>query len=195
MESSIESDIDHLLQRALKHQAAAHQGRTPLPEAARYHAAFLSRGAQMSFLPQFAAGLSAKAALGLTVATLLVGGGTATAIATGSANPVNWGQAVVQAVTTCKAEFGPSASPSSSTTAKENVGQCVSAFAKQHGQQERALHAKGGPDGLPTSHPTGKPSGLTTGRPSGLQSHPTGRPGGLPKSHPTGQPSGLPTGP
>jgi len=154
----------------------------------------------MSFLPQFAAGLSAKAVVGLTVATVLVGGGTATAIATGSANPVNWGQAVVQAVTTCKADYGPSATPSSSTTAKKNVGQCVSAFAKQHGLQERALHAKGGPDVLPTSHPTGKPSGLATGhptgRPSGLpKSHSTGKPSGLATGHPTGKPSGLPTGP
>ncbi|HUY57857.1 MAG TPA: PT domain-containing protein [Candidatus Micrarchaeaceae archaeon] len=187
MESSTESGLDHLLERELKQKAAAHQGVSPLPEAARYHAAFLSGGAQMSFLPQFAAGLSAKAAIGLTVAAVSVGGGTAAAIATGSANPVNWGQAVVQAVTTCKAEYGPSATPSSSATAKQNVGQCVSAFAKQHGQQERVLHAKGGPSGLPTSHPTGKPSGLPT-------NHPTGKPSGLPTNHPTGKPRGLPTG-
>jgi hypothetical protein len=194
MESNTESDLDHLLQRALKQKAAAHQGRSPLPGAARYHAAFLSGGAHMSFLPQFAAGLSAKAAIGLTAAAVAVGGGTATAIATGSVNPVNWGQAVVQAVTTCKAEYAPRATPSSSTTAKENVGQCVSAFAKQHGQQERALHAKGGPGVRPTSHPTGKPSGLPTGhssgRPTGLPSHPTGRPSGLPTSHHTGKPNG-----
>jgi hypothetical protein len=194
MESSTESELDHLLQQALKRRAGAHQGGSPLPEAARYHAAFLSGGAHVPFLPQFAAGLSAKAAIGLTVATVAVGGGTATAIATGSVNPVSWGQDVVQAVTTCKAEYGPSATPSSSTTTKENVGQCVSAFAKQHGQKERALHAKGGPGVLPTSHPTGEPSGLTsghpTGKPNGLPSHSTGGPSGLPKSHRTGKPNG-----
>ncbi|HVB54484.1 MAG TPA: hypothetical protein VNF24_09890 [Candidatus Acidoferrales bacterium] len=188
MESSNGFDLDQLLERELKQRAAAQPGGNPLPAASRYHAAFVRGGLHMPFVPQLVAGLSAKAITGLAVASVAVGGGTAATIATGSANPVNWGQAVVQAVTQCRADYGPGATPTGSSTAKDNVGQCVSSVAKQRGQQERTAHAKGKPSGLSTAHATGEPSGLPT-------AHATGEPSGLPTSGSTGSPTGLPTAP
>lgn len=196
MDSSNGFDLDQLLEQELKRRVAAQPGGDPLPGGSRYHAAFLRGGSRMPFLPQFAVGFSTKAAIGLAVAAAAVGGGTAATLATGSASPVNWGQAVVQAVTKCRAEYGPGATPSSSTTAKNNVGQCVSAIAKQHGQLERTEHAKGGPNGAPTGRPSDLPTSHPRGKPSGLPTfHSTGKPSGLPTSHPNGKPSGLPTGP
>jgi hypothetical protein len=191
MESSNMPDLDRLLEQELKRQVATHPGNAADPGMARYHAAFLRGGMHMPFVPSFLAGLSAKGAAGLALAAITVGGGAAAATVVSHDVNVNmstpWGQLVVGQVSTCKAEFGPSASPTAtpsvSPAAKANIGQCVSALAKTPGQTERKVHAHATPSGLPSGRPSGRPSGLTTGRPSGLPS-PKGK--GRPSSTPSG---------
>jgi hypothetical protein len=199
MESSNMPDLDRLLEQELKRQVATHPGNAADPGMARYHAAFLRGGMHMPFVPSFLAGLSAKGAAGLALAAITVGGGAAAATVVSHDVNVNistpWGQLVVGQVSKCKAEFGPSASPTAtpsvSPAAKANIGQCVSALAKTHGQKERKLHAHATPSGRPSGLPTGRPSGLPTGRPSGLT---TGRPSGLPSPKGKGRPSSTPSG-
>ena len=175
-------DLDRMLEQELQRRVAAHPGSAADPGAARYHTAFLRGGMHMPFTPSFLAGLSAKGAAGLAVATIAVGGGAAATVATHSVDPVNWAQAFVTQVKDCHIKGGHVQTPTGSATAKVNTGQCVSAIAKMKGQMERAAHAH--------ATPSGKPSGLPSGRPSGL---PTGRPSGLPTPGFSGKPSGLPT--
>lgn len=119
-----------------------------------------------------------KGATGLVAAALTMGGGGAVvaAAATGSANPMNWGQQVVQHVIGCKAEFGDAdhsksdaftdAHPASGPRA--NVGQCVSAFAQGHGAQQRASHSEAAESGSrPTPTPTGHGQSSASHGPSG----------------------------
>jgi len=117
----------------------------------------------MSFLSGLPAVVASKAAVGITVATLAVGGAGAVAAtaATGSTNPAVWGQTVTAAVTDCKGQL---------TAGMHAIGSCVSKVAKQKGEQERASHL---PASANTSHPTGAPTSHPTGPPT---SHPTGRP-------------------
>lgn len=93
------------------------------------------------------AAISVKAAAGGVAAALAVSGAAAATAATGSANPASWGQAVVQAVQDCKDQVRGA---DGSTDGPRNVGQCVSAFARQKGEQQRAEHAQG-PKGEPAS--------------------------------------------
>jgi hypothetical protein len=117
----------------------------------------------MSFLSGLPAIVASKAAIGITVATLAVGGAaaaTATA-ATGSTNPVVWGKTVTAAVTDCKGKL---------KDGMHAIGSCVSEVAKQKGEEERAQHPGGSPadshsTGASTSHPTGPPASHPTGRP------------------------------
>lgn len=121
----------------------------------------------MSLLSGLPAIVASKAAIGITVATLAVGGAgavTATAV-TGSANPAVWGKTVTAAVTDCKGKL---------KDGMHGIGSCVSAVAKQKGAEERALHSPGAPAG---SHPTGAPTTHPTGPP-------TSHPNGPPTSHP-----------
>jgi hypothetical protein len=117
----------------------------------------------MSFLSGLPAIVASKAAIGITVATLAVGGAGAVAAtsATGSANPAVWGKTVTAAVTDCKGKL---------KDGMHAIGSCVSEVAKQKGAEERAQHPAGGPAG---THPTGAPTSHPTGPPT---SHPTGRP-------------------
>ena len=117
----------------------------------------------MSFLSGLPAVFASKAAAGITVATLAVGGaGAITAtVATGSPNPAVWGATVTAAVTDCKGKLKDGA---------HGIGTCVSAVAKQKGEQERAAHSPGSaagshPTGAPTSHPTGPPTSHATAHP------------------------------
>ena len=75
------------------------------------------------------AALGLKLLTGVAVAAFaVVVAGTATEVAvTGSLNPETWGQHVTQAVQTCKDTLRASGT--------RGIGQCVSAIAKQHGQQ------------------------------------------------------------
>jgi hypothetical protein len=74
------------------------------------------------------AALVVKAATGFAVAAFAVVAVAAAAEAaiTGSADPANWGRQVRQQVVACKAALA---------TGEHGIGQCVSAFASQHGQE------------------------------------------------------------
>ena len=71
--------------------------------------------------------LVVKAATGFAVAmfALVAAAAVAEAAITGSADPANWGQQVRHQVSVCKAALA---------TGEHGIGQCVSAFASQHGQ-------------------------------------------------------------
>ena len=82
----------------------------------------------------------AGAAIGLKVLTgfavaafAAVAAGAATEVAvTGSLNPADWGQQVTQTVQTCKDTLRASGT--------RGIGPCVSAIAKQHGEQVSDSH-------------------------------------------------------
>ena len=143
----------------------------------------------MSLMPKFLAGLSMKAAAGLTVAAAAVGGGAAATVVTHSVSPVTWAQDVVNALQTCKTDYLPKpGSGNQSAEGQNNVGRCISATAKTHGAMERATHAhpSGPPSPMPTPRGQGRPTSLPTppgkGRPNSLPA-PGGPPSSLPPSH------------
>ncbi len=73
----------------------------------------------------------------------------AAAAATGSPNPVVWGQFMRNAVTTCKDKL---------QSGQHGIGDCVSAAARQKGAQEREQHSKGQGHGRPSPRQSGSPS-------------------------------------
>jgi hypothetical protein len=87
----------------------------------------------MAIKSSILAALGTRAAAGGAIAALVAAGGAvAASAATRSANPVNWGQHVVQAVQNCKDEVRDHQA--------RTVGGCVSVVARQHGEQKRAEH-------------------------------------------------------
>ena len=86
------------------------------------------------------AAIAVKAVTGFAVAALAAtAAGAATEVAiTGSVDPTVWGQQVKQTVATCKDSLRASGT--------RGIGQCVSAFAKQHGKtvsdEHRASNAR-----------------------------------------------------
>jgi len=179
---SVESGngFDRWLEQQLQNAAAKSPGPSPVPTQSQYHAAYLQGGLHMSFLAKAVSVVSTKGAIGLATALLAVGaaGVAVEASATGSTNPSNWGQQVVQQVDKCKAALAPGS---------HGIGQCVSAFAKQHGPQVSADHRASGARGHasdarlngsndtpgPPANP-GKPSNLPGGKPTSVPptSHP-----------------------
>ena len=164
------------LEQELERRVAAESGPKPLPSQSVYHAAFLQGGTAVSILSHVSSVISAKAAGGLAAAALVVGGGAAAGVATGSPNPAVWGQAVVATVKDCKSAL---------TSGQHGIGDCVSTFAKQKGQQERSAHASSARENHPTEAPTSHPTGAPTSHPTEA---PTSHPTGAPTSHPTGKP-------
>ncbi len=73
----------------------------------------------------------------------------AAAAATGSPNPVVWGQYVKNVVTTCKDQL---------QSGQHGIGDCVSAAARQKGAQEREQHSKGQGHGRPSPSQSGSRS-------------------------------------
>ncbi len=120
------------------------------------------------------AALAVKAATGFAVAALAVVAAAAAteAAITGSADPSNWGQQVRQQVIACKAALA---------SGEHGIGQCVSAFASQHGQEmsgrasgARLNHGNGNANGhgkasKENSNASGKGKG--TGHGHGQTSH------------------------
>ena len=76
----------------------------------------------------------AKLAALILAGTLVVGGAGATGVSVAAANGA-FGQSVKTQVQTCKSQLKDGA---------HGIGQCVSQFASQHGQQERQQHSGGG---------------------------------------------------
>ena len=126
------------------------------------------------------AALAAKLVTGFAVGALAAAGATAAteAAITGSLNPNDWGQQVVQQVQKCKAALQPG---------QHGIGQCVSAFAKQHGPLVSAdhrssnartngkdnngkdngkNHGKGNNNGGGSGNDGGQPSDKSHGRPT-----------------------------
>ena len=94
------------------------------------------------------AALAAKLLTGFAVAALAVGaaGVTSEVATTGSLNPTDWGQQVKEQVQDCKDTLRASG--------VRGIGQCVSAFAKQHGKTVSAEHRNS--DARTNDHGNGK---------------------------------------
>lgn len=147
-----------------------------MPAQARYHSAYLLGlgGAHVSVLAKAGLLVSTKGAIGFAVAAFALGAAGAEAAITGSVNPTNWGQQVVIQVDACKDALLPGT---------HGIGECVSTFANQHGNQHgkqvssdhRASPARQNNPGSPTDHSTGRPTSHPTGPPNG---HPTPHAGG-----------------
>jgi len=156
-------EFERLLERELQRTLGAAQGPSPRAAQAAYWIASRTRGgASLTIRPGVLGSLMSKGAVGLVAAALAVGGGGAViaAAATGSANPMNWGQQVREAVEACKAPFADhsrSDAFADAHTGGRNVGQCVSAFAQGHGDQQQATHGEKRESGstatpTPTAH-------------------------------------------
>jgi hypothetical protein len=116
------------------------------------------------------AAIVVKAATGFAVAAIAMVAAAAVteAAITGSADPSNWGRLVTQQVATCKAAL---------QTGEHGIGQCVSAFAKQHGDNvsdqrasgARLNHGNGNANGhdRATSESNGKAKGKGNGNGNG----------------------------
>ena len=188
-------DLERLLEQELQRGAGRLSGPNPLPAQSAYHAAATTGGALLSSSSFVTALLSSKLAIAAAAATVVVGGAAVTATAaTGSPDPTVWGQRVVQVVQGCQTSIGtgPTALNHTASGPRDNIGQCVSAFAKTHGATERALHSHA--SSARTNHPTGKPSNApgrpeNPGKPSNV---PVGPPSGV---TPNGPPTGRPTPP
>ena len=201
-------NLERLLEQELQKAAGKLQGPHPLAGQSAYHAVFAAGGIALSPFSSILAFVTTKTAVAAAAATIVVGGAAVGTVATGSPNPTAWGQAVVAAVQGCKTAeaandataSGARTSGSQASAARQNVGQCVSAFAKKHGADERAQHSKASdarenhPTGAPTDHP-GKPTDLPHGKPSDLPGDkPSDAPDGQPSNHPGGPPSNVPAG-
>src|SRR5437660_9748729 len=140
----------------------------------------ISGGFTKRLLGGAGAALGLKLATGVAVAAFAAAAaGVATEVAvTGSLNPTNWGQSVTKAVQTCKDNLRASGT--------RGIGPCVSAIAKQHGQQvsdsHKASDARGnGKDkGKSDGKSQGKSNGNTNGNGNGHKSPGLGESGGNP---------------
>ena len=114
------------------------------------------------------AALGAKLLTGFAVAALAVAGaGVTTEVATtGSLNPSDWGKQVVQQVQTCKDTLRASG--------VRGIGQCVSAFAKQHGKIVSGEHRNS--DARTNSHGNNGKNKGNNGN-NGNHGKPSGTPG------------------
>lgn len=185
-------DLDRLLEQELNRTAGRLSGPSPLAGQSAYHAALASGGALLSPVASVTALVSSKVAIAVAATTLVVGGAAVTATAaTGSPNPASWGSLVVQVVQGCKAGAGqgPTAANKTASGARDNVGQCVSAFASRHGQLERSLHSHA--SDARTNHPGHGPTEKPHGSPSTGSGTVHGNGGGKPDHTPGGPPVGA----
>jgi len=125
------------------------------------------------------AAVAAKLLTGFAVVAFAAAGagGAMEATISGSLNPADWGQQVKQQVATCKAAL---------TAGEHGIGQCVSAFAKQHGDLVSASSAA---SGARTNHGN---SGNANGKNKG-SGHGQGQDNGQPSDKTHGKPSSVPS--
>ena len=143
--SDLEREMEQELHRVLDPIAAL-----PIPP----RRTLQNRRAARALLGGAGAALSLKLLTGVAVAAAAVTiAGTAT---TGSLNPSDWGQQVSERVAACKAELADG---------QHGIGDCVSAFAQQHGAavaSEARHHGNGNTNpnangnGKDKTHPTPK---------------------------------------
>ena len=133
----------------------------------------------MSVFAKAGALVSTRGAIGLAIALLAIGAAAVAteAAVTGSANPANWGEAVVDQVNTCKGALA---------AGEHGIGQCVSAFAKTHGDTVSDSHSSGARENASDAR------GHHTPGPPADNGKPSGAPGGKPSSAPGGRPSTVP---
>jgi len=122
--------FDQWLGQQLQQHASAHSAPSPMPAQAQYHAAHIRAGVHVPMLAKVAAALTTKAAIAVTFG-VLAAAAAGEAVVTGSINPVDWGQQVVQQVQTCKDALAPDS---------HGVGDCVSSFSSQHGKNVSGDH-------------------------------------------------------
>jgi hypothetical protein len=166
--------FDQWLGQTLQQHASAHSAPSPMPVQAQYHAAYLQSGLHLPFLAKVGAVLTAKAAIAATVG-VLVAAAAGEAVVTGSVNPADWGQQVVQQVQKCKDALAPGS---------HGIGSCVSSFANQHGKTESSDHRANptpgrGQGNKHTPGPPDKTHPTPPASPGKSGSHPT------PPVHPT----------
>lgn len=118
--------FDQWLGQQLQQHASAHSAPSPMPAQARYHASYIKGGVHVPVLAKVAAVLTTKAAIAVTFGVLAAAAAAGEAVVTGSINPVDWGQQVVQQVEKCKDAIAPGS---------HGIGECVSSFASQHGNK------------------------------------------------------------
>jgi hypothetical protein len=121
--------FDGWLERQLDQRLTPLSPVTPRPGQARYQAVLLQRRSWMlRILPATAAAKAVAA-----VATVAAAGAVTAGAVTHSPNPLVWGQQVRAKVVACQ-----SAAAAAGT---HGIGECVSDFASQNGQQQRSTHA------------------------------------------------------
>src|SRR5579875_1811594 len=187
--SGEQDDFEGWLERELRRTLGPVRGPSPRASQAAFRAVSRGRGGTlMAIKSGILASVTGKAAAGIAALAVATGGGAVAAVAaTGSANPAAWGQAVVQAVQGCKQQVGDNAAAGKGTW---NVGRCVSAFARQHGERERLAHA--GSVSSPAPATPASPHGRSRGEEESTAHagvpHPTPTGGGLSGSTGVGQP-------
>jgi hypothetical protein len=151
MSDTFESWLESELQRSLQPVASS-----AVPPAVQMLAAATTGGSTLSLGSTISTALSTKAAAGVAAATIAVAGGgyAAGTAVTGNANPLTWGQQVHNQVMACKKERassgrfvatpqreGKETTEGNDASSERGIGECVSSFARQNGENHRASHA------------------------------------------------------
>ena len=162
-EESRRPNLDDLLEQELERSLGHLQGPRAHFYQSAYYRAFCAEGDYRSAFSSPRVAALAKVGVGLGAAALVAGGGVVVAIAsTGSADPGVWGKTVSSAVASCKDQ-----------QTEHGIGQCVSAVAKQKGEQARAVNsasaARANHPATPAAqnHATGLPAAVPPGRGQG----------------------------
>ena len=141
-----------------------------------------SGGLMKKILGGTGAAVAAKVVTGFAIGVLAAAGATEATIS-GSLNPNDWGQQVVQQVNKCKAALQPG---------QHGIGQCVSAFARQHGPTVSADHRASNARTNSGNNRNGKGNGKNKdhGKPSdpGSQGNRGGQPSDKSHARPTPTP-------
>jgi hypothetical protein len=187
-----QSDFDSWLEAELHRHFASSRDRSQLGMSRRASGLSGARKvrvrSRVSTLP-----LAGRVALALAAATVGLGAVSAAAATavTHSANPAAWGQQVREAVQDCKQNLG---------VAHHGIGDCVSAFARQHGGVDKPKHAPPSAENSPaaanppsapvaqTTLPDAKTNGKSDQAPGHLASPGHGNPGGPGTKGKSGQP-------
>jgi hypothetical protein len=175
------SDFDRNIERELGRVLGPVESSSSIPA----WNAPISGGFMKGILGGTGAAIAAKVVTGFAIGALAAVGATETAI-TGSVNPNDWGQQVVQQVAKCKAAL---------QTGQHGIGQCVSAFAKQHGPtvsaDHRASGARTNTGDNGNGNGNGKGKGNGHGKPAnpGSQGPGDGQPGDKSHGRPTPSPA------
>jgi hypothetical protein len=122
--------FERWLQQELGTTIGSERGPRPRPADATYRAASgMGRRKFMMFSSGGLAALGSKATVIAAAALITAGGAVAAAAETHSTNPMDVGSRIAQAVEACKDKVR--------STDDRGIGSCVSAIARQHGEQQQ----------------------------------------------------------